>query len=358
MKRIIVIGGVAGGASAAARARRINEDIEIFVFEKGPYISFANCGLPYHIGGIIPKRSSLLIQTPESFKARFNIDVFINTEVTKINAESKKITAKNLITGKEIEYEYDKLILSPGAEPFRPQIPGIDSDGIFNLWTMNDMDNVISYINLHNPKKAVVVGAGFIGLELAESLKHKGLQVSIIERDIQVMPPIDSEMAELLHQQLELQGVELKLGMSVNGFNKNKDGSITLKFEKGEDLVADIVVVAIGVRPRIALAKDAGLKIGETGAILVDEYLQTSDPNIFAVGDAVEVLNPISNKKTVIPLAGPANKQGRFSADNALGTKKIKYKGTIGSSVCKVFDLTVASTGMSEKHLRKLQKKK
>ncbi|SHE65217.1 NADPH-dependent 2,4-dienoyl-CoA reductase, sulfur reductase [Bacteroides luti] len=350
-EKYIIIGGVAGGATTAARIRRINEDVEIVLFEKGDYISYANCGLPYYIGGVISERENLFLQTPESFGLRFNIDVRVHSEVISIDRNNKEVIVRSQ-SGEEYKEKYDKLLLSPGAAPVRPAFPGIDLDGIFTLRNVNDTDAIKNYMDTHSVKKAVVVGAGFIGLEMAENLQHAGAEVSIIEMLNQVMPPIDYSMASLVHQHLQDKGVNLYLEHAVSAFTK-KGNSIEVVFKNGKCIMADLVILSIGVRPETTLAKQAGLKIGERGGIAVNDYLQTSDENIYAVGDAIEYKHPITGKPWLNYLAGPANRQARICADNMLLGNKIKYEGAIGTAIAKVFDLTVASTGMAAKQLKK-----
>ncbi len=340
-KRILIVGGVAGGASTAARARRLSEDAEIIMFEKSGYISFANCGLPYYIGGQIKDRNRLLVQTSESMRKRFNIDVRVKTEVLKINRKNKSVETKNLITGKEKTESYDVLVLSPGAEPFKPPIKGIENS--LTLRNVEDMDKIIS--NLDGVKTATVVGGGFIGLEMAEALVDKNIKVTIVELANQIMGPVDLEIASLLHSEISANGVSLKLGTSVDLIEKS-----SVKLSSGENLESDITIMAIGVKPETKLAKDAGLNIGERGGILVDDYMKTNDENIFAVGDAIEVKDFVGNFQTMVPLAGPANRQGRIAADNIFG-RLTTYKKTQGTSICKVFNTAVAMTGMNEKSL-------
>lgn len=350
--RLIIIGGVAGGASAAARSRRLSEDAEIIMIERTPYVSFANCGLPYHIGGAIPQRRNLLVQTPESLKERYNIDVRINTEAISVNRDKKIVSVKNLQTGAVDEISYDKLILAPGAESFRPPLPGIDLPSVFTLQTLADMDAIINSLNKNTLHHAAVIGGGFIGLEAAENLAQKGMAVSIIEADRQVMPPIDPEMAELVHRELKIRGIDLHLGRTAQSFALESEKTI-ISFKDGGKLETGMVLLAIGVRPRTKLARDAGLSIGQTGGILVDDRLLTSDPDIYAVGDAIEVKNPLTGMPAYIPLAGPANRQGRIAADQVFG-RDSRYRGTVGASICKVFDLSVGAVGYSEKVLKKL----
>lgn len=347
----IIIGGVAGGATAAARIRRIDESCEIVLLEKGKYISYANCGLPYYIGGVIKERENLFLQTPESFGNRFNVDVRVENEAIGINPDEKTLTIKKS-NGEEYIESYDKLLLSPGAIPFRPPIEGIDLEGIFTLRNVPDTDAIKNYIDNHSVKKAVVVGAGFIGLEMAENLHHIGASVSIVEKLNQVMPPIDFSMAAMVEEHLLLKGVNLYLEKSATGFYK-KDNRIEIRLDSGEILITDMVILSIGVRPETTLAVQAGLKIGEMRGIWVDEYLQTSAKDVYAVGDAIEFPHPITKKPWLNYLAGPANRQARIVADNMVYGNKIKYEGAIGTSIAKVFDITVAATGMSTKQLIK-----
>ena len=350
-KRILIVGGVAGGASAAARLRRLDETAEIIMFERGDYISFANCGLPYYIGGEIKDRDDLLLQTPESFKKRFNIEVRIRNEVTGIDSEKKQINVKNLSSGESYSESYDKLILSPGAEPVRPPIPGIDSDRIFTLRNVPDTDLINDYIDKHKPKRAVIVGAGYIGLEMAENLRRRGMLVAIVEMVDQVLPVIDKEMAGFIQPELQKHNVALWLNDAVANFRPS-NSRLEVGLKSGMELSCEIVILAIGVKPEVKLARQAKLEIGETGGIKVNRKLQTNDPDIYAIGDAIEVRNFALDNPTLIPLAGPANKQGRMVADNICGGNR-HYNGTQGTSILKVFDLTVAMTGASEKALAK-----
>ncbi|RKD34204.1 CoA-disulfide reductase [Thermohalobacter berrensis] len=351
-KKVLIVGGVAGGASTAARLRRMDEDAEIIMFERGEYISFANCGLPYYIGGTIKERDALLVQTPEKMKARFNIDVRVKNEVIKIDKEKKEVEVKDLDSGKTYRESYDYLVLSPGSTPLKPPIPGIDSPNIFTLWNIPDTDAIKEYIDTKKPKRAVVVGGGFIGLEMAENLHDRGLDVSIVEMADQVMAPMDYEMAQIIHQHIKSKDVKLHLKDGVKSF-EYRSGVTTVTLQSGKTIDADIVMLSIGVRPNSELAKDCGLELNQRGGIKVDGYLKTTDENIFAIGDAIEVTDFVNNKKTMVPLAGPANKQGRIVANNIIGRKE-KYKGTQGTSIAKVFDLTVASTGNNEKTLKRL----
>lgn len=350
--KIVLVGGVAGGASAAARLRRMNEKAEIIMFEKGNYISYANCGLPYYIGDTISDREKLFLQTPESFGKRFNLEVRVNSEVLSIDRKAKTVSVVNHLTEEVYTETYDKLILSPGAEPVRPPLRGIDLDGILTLRNVTDTDRIKNFIRDRKVKSAVVVGAGFIGLEMAENLHQLGIQVSIVEMAPQVMTPIDFPMAAIVHHHLSSHNVALHLNEAVDAFEPAGKG-IKLLLRSKKELTADLVILSIGVRPETKLAKESGLRIGETQGIWVDEYMQTSDPDIYAVGDAVETLNPITGKPTLPYLAGPANKQARICADNLLNGNKHKYNGAISTAIAKVFDLTVAATGASAKVLSK-----
>ncbi len=350
-KKVLIVGGVAGGASTAARLRRLDETAEIILFERGEYISYANCGLPYHVGDVIKSRDALLLQTPAGMKAKFNMDVRTNQEVMAINQDTKMVTVKNLKSGETYEEGYDTLVLAPGSSPLMPPIPGRNSKRVMTLWTVPDTDRIRQFIKESNATSAIVVGGGFIGLEMAENLHHAGLTVSIAEMLNQVMAPLDYEMAQLMHEHLVEMGVTLCLGDGVSSFENTVSG-ITVKLKSGRELKADLVILSIGVRPNGMLAKDAGLVMNAAGGIVTDEHMRTSDPDIFAVGDAVEVEDFISSGRTMIPLAGPANRQGRIAADNITGIAST-YKGTQGTAIAKVFDLTAASTGANEKTLRK-----
>ncbi|SCZ79187.1 FAD-dependent oxidoreductase [Acidaminobacter hydrogenoformans] len=353
-KKVLIVGGVAGGASAAARLRRVDETAEIILFEKGEYISFANCGLPYYIGETIEERSALLVQTPEDMKKRFNIDVRVQNEVLSINREKKSIEVINLASGQKYEESYDVLVLSPGSTPLKPPIPGINNPNIFTLWNIPDTDAIKGFVDNLKPKRAAVIGGGFIGLEMAENLWDRGIQVSVIEMLDQVMAPIDFEMAQQVHAHLRQKGVDLRLSDGVKEFDYN-NGVTTVTLASGAKVDAEIVLLSIGVRPQTQLAKDAGLELNERGGIVVDSTLKTSDPNIYAIGDAVEVMDFVQGIKAMVPLAGPANKQGRIAANNIAGASE-EYKGTQGTSIAKVFDLTVANTGVNEKSLKRAGK--
>lgn len=347
--KVIIIGGVAGGATTAARIRRVDESAEIILLEKGKYISYANCGLPYYIGGVIEEREKLFVQTPEAFSTRFRVDVRTENEVIFIDRKRKTVTVRQ---SSEDTYEesYDKLLISTGASPVRPPLPGIDLSGIFTLRNVADTDKIKAYIDSHAPRKAVVVGAGFIGLEMAENLHAQGAKVSIVEMGNQVMAPIDFSMASLVHQHLMDKGVNLYLEQAVASFERDGKG-LKVNFKNGQSIAADIVILSIGVRPETNLARAAELTIGPAGGIAVNAYLQTSDESIYAIGDAIEYRHPITGKPWLNYLAVPANRQGRIAADNILGAK-IAYEGSIGTSIAKVFDMIVASTGLPGKRLR------
>ena len=349
--RLVIVGGVAGGASAAARARRLSEDAEILVFERGEHISFANCGLPYHIAGTIADRKRLLIQTLKAMSKRYRVDVRVNTEVVRIDPERQEVVTRDLTTGGESREKYDALILSPGAAPVRPPIPGVESSRVLTLRNMADMDSINRLIDEQKPRRAVVIGGGYIGLEMAEALRQRGLETTLVELADQVMGPADKEMVAPLHQELKLQGVDLRLETSVAGFEENND-QLEVLLSTGEKVSCGLAVMAIGVKPEATLARDAGLEIGNLGGIVVDEHMRTSDPNIHAVGDAVEIRDFVSGKPSLIPLAGPANRQGRIAADNIFGRKSV-YKKTQGTAICKVFNLTIGMTGASEKALQR-----
>lgn len=348
--KYVIIGGVAGGATAAARLRRIDEKAEIIMLEKGKYISYANCGLPYYIGGVIEDRQKLLVQTPEGFASRFRIDVRIENEVMEVYPDSKSLKIRSS-EGVEYTESYDKLLLSPGANPVRPPLEGIDSEGIFVLRNVEDTDRIKLFIKSNKVKRAVIVGAGFIGLEMAENLSHAGIQVAVLEMENQVMAPIDFSMASFIHQELSQKGVELYLGEGVTHFENTSSG-LAVYLKSGTMIQADMVLLSIGVRPATSLAVNAGLKLGETGGIWVDEYLQTSEKDIYAVGDAIEYPHPITGKPWLNYLANPANRQGRIVADNMVMGNVVRYEGAIGTSIAKVFDLTVGTTGLPAKRLK------
>ena len=349
--KVIVIGGVAGGASAAARARRLSEDAEIILIERGEYVSFANCGLPYHIGGAIADRDRLLVQTPETLYANLRIDVRTQTEAVSIDRERKEVIVRNTKTGFEQRLAYDKLILSPGAEPIKPPIAGIDDPRVLTLRSMGDMDAIIKVLDTSKPTHSVIIGGGYIGLEMAEALRKRNIGVTMVELSPQVMGPVDPEMAAPLHQQLALHGVDLRLETSVTGFADAGD-NLRAQLSTGDVVDCGIAILAIGVRPEVSLAKAAGIALGERGGIAVDEHMRTNDPDIYAVGDAVEVKDFVGGFSTLVPLAGPANRQGRIAADNAFGRNSV-YKNTQGTGICKVFEIAVGMTGMSEKSLKR-----
>lgn len=347
----LIIGGVAGGATVAARLRRMDEKANIILFERGKYVSYANCGLPYYIGDTINNREKLFVQTAKGFTDRFRIDIRTEQEVTAIRSDKKEVEIKNLSTGETYTETYDKLVLSPGAEPLRPGIEGIGSKKIFTLRNVPDTDTIKNYVNTENPKRAIVVGGGFIGLEMAENLYDLGIQVDVVEMANQVMAPLDFSMAAIVHRQLTDKGVGLHLEDGVSRFEE-KDGGVTVHLRSGKQIATDMVLLSIGVRPETKLAKDAGLAIGERGGIAVNDYMQTSDADIYALGDAVEVRHLVTGQPALIPLAGPANKQGRIVADNIVFGNKKKYPGSIGTSIAKVFDLTVAAAGANAKLLQ------
>ena len=347
----LIIGGVAGGATVAARLRRMDEKANIILFERGKYVSYANCGLPYYIGDTINNREKLFVQTAKGFTDRFRIDIRTEQEVTAIRPDKKEVEIKNLSTGETYTETYDKLVLSPGAEPLRPGIEGIGSKKIFTLRNVPDTDTIKNYVNTENPKRAIVVGGGFIGLEMAENLYDLGIQVDVVEMANQVMAPLDFSMAAIVHRQLTDKGVGLHLEDGVSRFEE-KDGGVTVHLRSGKQIATDMVLLSIGVRPETKLAKDAGLAIGERGGITVNDYMQTSDADIYALGDAVEVRHLVTGQPALIPLAGPANKQGRIVADNIVFGNKKKYPGSIGTSIAKVFDLTVAAAGANAKLLQ------
>lgn len=368
--KVIIVGGVAGGASCAARLRRLDERVQILMVERGPYVSYANCGLPYHVGGAIEKESSLLVATEQTFRDQFAIDVRTRCEVIGVSAERKTVDLKNHVTGEITTEHYDKLVLSPGAAPIRPPLLGIDLPGIFSVRTVPDarnmrawldrdvttqsgMDSYTGYQTVTKPKRAVVVGGGFIGLEMVENLVHRGLEVTLIERLGQVMPPLDPEMAILVERYLAKHNVRVELNDGVAEFRQTAGGSLEVLTNSGKSHPADIVILAIGVRPETALAKMAGIEIGQRGGIRVDEHMRTSNPDIFAVGDAVEVKDFVTGQWSLVALAGPANRQGRIAADVIAG-RDSHFRGTQGTSICQIFEAAVASTGASEKTLDQL----
>ncbi len=344
--KVVIVGGVAGGATAAARIRRLDEQAEIVVFERSGYISYANCGLPYYIGGVIEDPDDLTLQTPESFFSRFRIHMKVRHEVTAIHPDKKTVSVKNPENGEEFEESYDKLLLSPGAKPVWPGLPGMDSDRLFTLRTVEDTFRIKEFVDQNKPKSAVMVGGGFIGLEVAENLRELGMDVTIVQRPKQLMNPFDADMASFIHAEMRRHGVKLALGYSVEGFAE-KDGGVEVLLKDQPAIRADMVVLAIGVTPESTLAKNAGLALGMKGSILVNDRMETSAPDIYAVGDAVQVKHYVTGEDALIALAGPANKQGRIAADNICGGDS-RYLGSQGSSVIKVFDMTAATTGINE----------
>ena len=358
-KKLLIIGGVAGGASCAARARRLDEDAEIIVFERGPFISFANCGLPYHIGKVIPRERSLIVASPEMFKRQLNIEVRTNNNVKYIDRKNKQIEVENIETGEVYKENYDTLVLSPGAAPLKPGIEGIDLPGIFPLRTIPDMRKIIDWIETRKVKKAAVVGGGFIGLEMTENLKILGIDVTIIEMLPHVMPFLDPEITAFIHNHLKAEDISLLLGSPVIGFKQEDNGMIAVMMKSGRTVEADLIILAIGVRPETELAKTAGLTLGKLGGILVDDQMRTSDEHIYAVGDAIEIKNFVTDAQSLIPLAGPASRQGRIAADVIMGNNGVKpsrFRGSQATMVCGVLGLTIAATGITEKTLNQLGK--
>ncbi len=352
-KKVCIVGGVAGGASCATRLRRLDEEAEIVVLERGPYVSFANCGLPYHIGGIIPKRESLFVVAPELLEKRFRIAVRTRHEVLEIDRERRELVIKDLEAGTTYREPYDFLVLAPGAAPVRPPVPGADLPGVFTLRTVPDMDAINSWIDRTGARRAVVVGGGFVGLEMVECFARRGLEVALVEKEAQVLAAnLDPEMAAFIALHLAEKGVELHLGTGVAAVVQEA-GRLAVKTDSGQTLPADLVLFAVGVRPEVELARRAGLELGPTGGIKVDSFLRTSDPRIFAVGDAVEVTHLVTGTPVVIPLAGPANRQGRIAADNICG-REVAYRGSQGTAIVKVFELTAAATGVSGRVLKRL----
>lgn len=352
-KKVLIVGGVAGGASCAARLRRLTETTDITIFERGPYVSFANCGLPYYVGGVIQEESKLLVANAAKFKNWFNVDVKEMTEVVGIDRKTRTVLAKDLRSGQQSSYSYDALVLSPGAAAIKPPLPGVALPGIFQMKTIPDTAAVKGWIAEKGVKRAVVVGGGFIGLEMVENLVHLGVQVTLVEMLPQVMPPFDPEMVQPAHEVLQAKGVELCLGDGVAGFAEAAGGGLEVSTSSGRKIPADMAMLVIGVRPETKLAKEAGLELGQRGGIRVDEGMRTSDPHIYAVGDAVEVRDWVTGEYTLIPLAGPANRQGRIAADNIVG-RPSRFRGTQGSSVVGLFELTLAATGASEKTLKRV----
>nr|WP_325296447.1 FAD-dependent oxidoreductase [uncultured Oscillibacter sp.] len=349
--KVVIIGGVAGGATAAARLRRLDEQAEIVVFERSGYVSYANCGLPYYIGGVIEDPEALTLQTPESFFSRFRVTMKVRHEVTALHPERKTVSVKNLETDEEFEEPYDKLLLSPGAKPTQPRLPGVGLEKLFTLRTVEDTFRIKDYIRQNHPKSAVLAGGGFIGLELAENLRELGMEVTIVQRPKQLMNPFDPDMAAFIHSEVRANGVKLALGYTVEGFQE-RDGGVDVLLKDNAPLHADMVVLAIGVTPDTALAKEAGLELGLKGSIVVNSRMETSLPDIYAVGDAVQVRHSVTGQDVLLSLAGPANKQGRIAADNICGGDS-RYLGSQGSSVLKVFGMTAAVTGVSETNAKK-----
>jgi NADPH-dependent 2,4-dienoyl-CoA reductase/sulfur reductase-like enzyme/rhodanese-related sulfurtransferase len=368
--KVIIVGGVAGGASCAARLRRLDEKAEILMVERGPYVSYANCGLPYYVGGVIPRESSLLVANEATFREQFAIDVRTYCEAIRISREKKTVDLRNVLSGEVTTESYDKLVLSPGAKAIRPPMPGIDLPGVFKVRTVPDVKQIKEWLEGHDPhstgmdtytgfqtmvpaRRAVVVGGGFIGLEMAENLKHLGLQVTLLQRGDQVMPPLDPEMARYVERHMEKNDVRIVLNQDVTGFQQSADGSLKVLTKSGQEYPADIAVLGIGVRPESWLAKEAGLEIGQRGGIRVDEHMRTSDPDIFAVGDAIEVRDYITGEWSLVALAGPANRQGRIAAEVIAGRDSI-YRGTQGTSIIGLFGAAAAGTGVSEKTLKRI----
>jgi len=353
-KRILVVGGVAGGASCAARARRLSESAEIIMFDRGEYVSFANCGLPYYVGDVIKKEENLIVATPELFRSRFKIDVRLQSEIVAVDRQNSRIQVKDCRSGQIYYEKYDALVLAPGASPIRPNMPGIDLAGIFSLRTIPDSRQIKDWIAQRNARRATVVGGGYIGMEMTENLVNLGLAVTIVEMQSHVMPMLDSEMVSPIHAELVKHGVTLRLNETVTGFKQNKDGSISAELKSGRTEKADLVILSLGVRPEIRLAQEAGLEIGRRGGIRVDKRMRTSDEKIWAVGDAVEVKDVITGQWAVIPLAGPANRQGRIAADTIMG-RNAEFRGVQATSVVGIMGLVVACTGVNEKTLRNME---
>ena len=348
--KIVIVGGVAGGASAAARLRRLDETAQILIFERSGFISYANCGLPYYIGGVITEKKDLTLQTPESFWSRFRIDALVHHEVLRVDRKNKTVTVKNLVTGRIYEESYDKLILSPGARPIRPELPGIDSERVYTLRTVEDTVKIRESVEKQQVRSAVIIGGGFIGVEMAENLQRLGIEVSLVEKLPQLLGQFDADMVSFLHAHIREKGVQLHLGRSVERFLE-EDGGISVCIDGGEKLFADIAIAAIGVLPESTLAAEAGLTLGMKNSIAVNEYMQTSDPDIYAVGDAAEITHRITGQKTIMALAGPANRQARIAADHICGIQR-PYMGAAGTSVLKIFDMTAASAGLNERAAR------
>ncbi|MFC1993273.1 CoA-disulfide reductase [Chloroflexota bacterium] len=348
--KLVIVGGGAGGPTAAARARRLDESAQIIMFERGEHVSYAHCGLPYYIGGVIEDREKLLVAPLKQFKERYGIKVRTHSEVKAIIPDSQQIEVVNLRTGMVYRERYDKLVLSPGADPIRPPLPGIDTEGIFTLRNLTDADTILKFITEKKPKKAVVVGGGYIGLEMAENLRHRGIGVTVVEMLEQVLLFLDPEMAEIVKGKLQDNGIELALSDPVASFSR-RDGQIIVRVKSGAEIPCDMVMLSIGVKPNVGLARSAGLEIGERGGIRVNEYMQTSAPNIYAVGDAVETMHIVPGELVVLPLAGPANRQARIAVDNIYG-RGVAYRGILGTGIIKLFDVTAASTGANEKLLK------
>lgn len=348
--KVVIVSGVAGGASAAARLRRLDETAQILIFERSGFISYANCGLPYYIGGVITEKKDLTLQTPESFWSRFRIDALVHHEVLRVDRKNKTVAVKNLVTGRIYEESYDKLILSPGARPIRPELPGIDSERVYTLRTVEDTVKIRESVEKQQVRSAVIIGGGFIGVEMAENLQRLGIEVSLVEKLPQLLGQFDADMVSFLHAHIREKGVQLHLGRSVERFLE-EDGGISVCIDGGEKLFADIAIAAIGVLPESTLAAEAGLTLGMKNSIVVNEYMQTSDPDIYAVGDAAEITHRITGQKTVMALAGPANRQARIAADHICGIQR-PYMGAAGTSVLKIFDMTAASAGLNERAAR------
>jgi NADPH-dependent 2,4-dienoyl-CoA reductase/sulfur reductase-like enzyme len=351
--KIIVVGGVAGGASAAAKMARLDCNAEIVMYERGEYISFANCGLPYHIGNVIKQRDSLMVMTPKKFKGRTGIDARIKQEVTQIDPVNKQVTVANLENGESTVESYDKLVLATGSSPLVPSLPGLDDPDVMTLWTIPDMDKIKAKVDA-GIKHAVVVGGGFIGLEVVENLVERGVKVALVEMLPQVLPPLDPEMAGMLEDELVVKGVQLKLNSAVTAVSRGDDG-LQVEIKDADPIKTDLVIMSVGVRPNSQLASEAGLELGERKGVKVNSFLQTSNPDIYAVGDVIEVTDLVMDQPAMIPLAGPANRQGRIAANNIFGAKE-EYKGSLGTSICKVFELDAASTGANEKRLKQVGK--
>ena len=350
MKKIVIVGGVAGGMSAAARLRRLDEEADIVVLERTGYVSFANCGLPYYLGREIPKFEDLVLQTPESLASRFRLDVRVAHEVRGVDPEKKTVSGLNLQTSEEFELPYDDLILSVGAQPIKPPLPGLDLEGVFTLRNLEDTAAIDDFIEARKPKRAAVVGGGYIGLEMAEQLHRRGLEVHLIDAAPQTLPPFDAEMAELVQRELEKNGVVLHLASPLDRIDPGGEGQVGIVKAGRAEVHADLVILGLGVRPDTALAKAAGVETGNRG-IRVDDQMRTSVPNVWAVGDAIEVVNPISGEQVVIALGGPANRQGRIVANNICGGDD-RYNGTIGTAILRVFELQAGATGLKEAQLK------